>query len=309
MKVTILKKALLPEIPSASGIEVINGIIYIIGDDSPYLFKLNQNLEILDRIKLYEPAELKEGKIPKPFKADLECMSVVSINNYPHLLILGSGSKSPQRDIAFLVKLPTNYNKKHLVFQVRVKDLYDLLRANEEIVAEGELNLEGAATGKENFILFNRMSGGSKNAALYFKLEEFIEYAQGHTEMTPFPTVYPYQLPAINNIPSGFSGGCIFDDKVFFTASVENTPNAIDDGEVLGSYIGWMKQEDLYNKELGKIYKAHGITLLEENSSPYKGKVESITILEKDAETYIALAVTDNDDAGPSELLMLEIEL
>ena len=153
------------------------------------------------------------------------------------------------------------------------------------------------------------MSGGSSNAALYFKLEEFIEYAQGHTEMTPFPTVYPYQLPAINNIASGFSGGCIFDDKVFFTASVENTPNAIDDGEVLGSYIGWMKQEDLYNKESGKVHEPEGVMLLEENGVAYKGKVESITILEKDAETYVALAVTDNDDAGPSELLMLEVKL
>jgi len=309
LKATIIKKATLEEIPSASGIEVINGIIYIIGDDSPYLFVLNQELQIINKIKLYEPAEIKDGRIPKLCKADLECMSVLSINNYPHLLILGSGSKSPQRDIAFLVKLPTNYNKKHLVLNTYVKDLYDLLRSNEEIVAEGELNLEGAATGKEHFILFNRASGGSRNAALYFKLEEFVEYIQGHTEMTPFPTVYNYELSSLNNILSGFSGGCVFEEKVFFSASVENTSNAFDDGEILGSYIGWMKEEDLYNNnEIDKVYKPKGIVLLEENGSPFKGKIESITILEKDVNTYIALAVTDNDSPS-SELLMLEIEL
>ncbi len=308
MKATIIKKAILADVPSASGIEVINGIIYIIGDDSPYLFILNQDLEVIDKVKLYEAAELVEERVPKPVKADLECMTTLTINNYPHLLVLGSGSKSPQRDVAFLVKLPTNYNKKHLVVNAYVKDLYDLLRVNEEIVAEGELNLEGAATGKGHFILFNRMSGGSKNAAMYFKLEEFVEYIQGHTEMTPFPTVYTYNLPSLNNVPSGFSGACVFEKKIFFTASLEDTPNAIDDGEVLGSYIGWMKEENLYDKELEKVYKPEGIILLEEDGIPYKGKVESISIVEKDSDTYVALAVTDND-TGPSELLMLEIEL
>src|SRR6185437_3138844 len=98
-------------------------------------------------------------------------------------------------------------------------------------------------------------------------------------------------------------------EKVFFSASVENTSNAFDDGEILGSYIGWMKEEDLYNNnEIDKVYKPKGIVLLEENGSPFKGKIESITILEKDVNTYIALAVTDNDSPS-SELLMLEIEL
>jgi hypothetical protein len=308
MKVTIIKKAILEGIPSASGMEIIDGVIYIVGDNSPYLFILDQSLAVINKIELYKH---DTDVLPKAIKWDLECMSKISINNYKHLLILGSGSKSPYRDIAILVKLPTNYNRKHMVTIVQMEELYKLLRSNEDIVAGGQLNLEGAATSKENLILLNRASGGSKNAALYFKLEEFIEYLQGHTEMTPFPAVYQNELPSINNVCSSFSGADIWEEKLFFTAAVEDTPNAIDDGEVFGSFVGWMKVNEGsnlkgYSSESNKIEECIQVM---ENGKPYLGKIESISIYEKDSENkFIALAITDSD--GPeSEILMLEIEI
>jgi hypothetical protein len=308
MKVTIIKKAILEDIPSASGMEIIDGIIYIIGDNSPYLFILDQSLSLINKVELYKS---DTGIIPKATKPDLECMAKLSINNYKHLLIMGSGSKSPYRDVAILVKLPTNYNRKHMVTLIQMGGLYDLLRSNEEIIGSGQLNLEGAATSEENLILFNRSSGGSNNVSLYFKLEEFIEYLQSHTEMTPFPSVYQNEVPAINNIPGGFSGADVFEEKIFFTSTVENTPNAIDDGEVLGSFVGWMKVNEGGNlkgfkKEPNKIMDCIQVM---ENGKPYLGKIESISVYEKDSENkYIALAVTDSDGAE-SEILMLEIEI
>src|SRR4051794_39139698 len=137
MKVTIIKKAILENLPSASGMEVINGIIYIVGDNSPYLYKLDHDLKVLEKIELFK-AELKDGVIPKPVKPDLESMAKLSINNYPHILMMGSGSKSPYRDVAYLVKLPTNYNRKHIITQINVADLYNLLRSNDEIMNGGE---------------------------------------------------------------------------------------------------------------------------------------------------------------------------
>jgi hypothetical protein len=308
MKVTIIKKAILEDIPSASGMEIIDGIIYIIGDNSPYLFILDQSLSLINKVELYKS---DTDIIPKATKPDLECMAKLSINNYKHLLIMGSGSKSPYRDVAILVKLPTNYNRKHMVTLIQMGGLYDLLRSNEEIIGSGQLNLEGAATSEENLILFNRSSGGSNNVSLYFKLEEFIEYLQSHTEMTPFPSVYQNEVPAINNIPGGFSGADVFEEKIFFTSTVENTPNAIDDGEVLGSFVGWMKVNEGGNlkgfkKEPNKIMDCIQVM---ENGKPYLGKIESISVYEKDSENkYIALAVTDSDGAE-SEILMLEIEI
>ncbi|HXA01479.1 MAG TPA: hypothetical protein VNW99_05785, partial [Cytophagaceae bacterium] len=309
MKATIIKKAILEDLPSASGMEVINGIIYIVGDNSPYLYKLDHSLKVLEKIELFK-SELKDGVIPKAVKPDLECMARLSINNYPHILMMGSGSKSPYRDVACLVKLPTNYNRKHVITNISVADLYNLLRSNHEIINGGELNLEGAAVSQENLILFNRSSSGSKNVALYFNLEEFVEYLQGHTEMTPFPVILDYDLPSISNVRSGFSGADVFDDKLFFTSAVENTTNAIDDGEVFGSFIGWMPVSKVANTK-GSVRNKNSIqdtVQLMFDGKPYIGKVESISVYEKDAEKYIALAVTDSD-GGDSEILMLEIEL
>jgi hypothetical protein len=311
MKVTLIKKAILEGVPSASGMEIIDGIIYVVGDNSPYLFLLDQNLKVINKIELYHPDASSSGIVPKAVKPDLECMAKLTINNYKHLLIMGSGSKSPYRDVAILVKLPTNYNRKHMITSVQMGDLYSLLRSNEEIVGSGQLNLEGAATSKESLILFNRSSGGSKNVTLYFKLEEFIEYLQGHTEMTPFPVIYDNTLPCINNICAGFSGADVYEEKLFFTAAVENTPNAIDDGEVLGSFVGWMKVNEGNNlkgssSEPNKIMDCIQVM---EKDKPYTGKIESISIFEKDAENkFIALAVTDSDGME-SEILMLEIEI
>jgi hypothetical protein len=309
MKATIVKKATLENLPSASGMEVINGVIYIAGDNSPYLYKLDHNLKILEKIELYK-SELTDGIIPKPVKPDLECMTKININNYPHIIMMGSGSKSPYRDVACLVKLPTNYNRKHVVTHVNLTDLYSLLRSNDEIMNGGELNLEGAAVSNDNFILFNRSSSGSRNVALYFHLEEFVEYLQGHTEMTPFPVIRDYELPSISQIRSGFSGADVFDGKIFFTSAVENTTNAIDDGEVFGSFIGWMPANKIANMKgsLANENPIKGTVQLMYEDKPYLGKVESIAVYEKEEEKYIALAVTDND-GGDSEILMLEIEL
>jgi hypothetical protein len=309
MKATILKKAILENLPSASGMEVINGIIYIVGDNSPYLYKLDHSLKVLEKIELFK-SELKDGVIAKAVKPDLECMAKLSINNYPHIIMLGSGSKSPYRDVACLVKLPTNYNRKHVITNINIADLYNLLRSNDEIMNGGELNLEGAAVSKDNFIIFNRSSSGSKNVALYFNLEEFVEYLQGHTEMTPFPVIRDFELPAINNVRSGFSGADVFDDKLFFTAAVENTTNAIDDGEVFGSFVGWMPTSKVSNMKgsmKNESFIQDTIQLMYEDK-PYLGKVESISVYEKDEDKYIALAVTDSD-GGDSEILMLEIVL
>src|SRR3954471_18598379 len=108
MKIKILKHETLSTIPSGSGIELVNGIIYIIGDDSEILYGLNHELRVIHEVKLFDAAEKKDGRIPKPLKADFESMVSFDINGYPHLFVAGSGSVLPQRGMGYLVKLPTS---------------------------------------------------------------------------------------------------------------------------------------------------------------------------------------------------------
>jgi hypothetical protein len=310
MKLSILKHVHLTSIPSASAVEVINGNIYIVGDDSSFLYVLKYDLTLLAKVPLYETKEdhVVEGRIAKKKKADLECITKLTINGYSHLLILGSGSKSPRRDVAFLVKLPTPYNRKHLVWPISLEKWYAFLRMNEDVTGEsGVLNLEAAATTENHLYIFNR----ENNAALRFDLPEFIEFIQGHTDGVPFPTVIQNELPLINNVRAGFSGADYFDNKLFFTAAAENTSNAIDDGEIMGSAVGIVHIEG-EEKTRGKLSDGFAGTISNFTIIPSIEdrllKIESISIYEKENDTtYIALAVSD-DDQGGSDILMLQLE-
>lgn len=311
MNISVLKHVHLTSIPSASAVEVINGNIYIVGDDSSFLYVLKYDLTILAKVPLYEAKSdhIVDNRILKKKKADLECITKLMINGYPHLLILGSGSKSPRRDVAFLVKLPTPYNRNHLVWEVSLIKWYSFLRMHEDAAGDtGVLNFEAAASTSSYLYIFNR----ENNAVLRFDMPEFIEFIQGHTEGVPFPTVIKAHLPEIESIRSGFSGADYFDGKLFFTAAAENTSNAIDDGEVMGSAVG-IVSFDGEEKQRGKVANGFTATISDFTlipkieSSPLK--VESISVYEKENDsTYIAIAVCD-DDLGASDILMLQLDI
>ncbi|MGN6647618.1 MAG: DUF6929 family protein [Cytophaga sp.] len=311
MNISILKHVHLTTIPSASAVEVVNGNIYIVGDDCCFLYALKYDLTVLAKVPLYTAPEsdLTGNRILKKKKADLECITKLNINGYPHLLILGSGSKSPRRDVAFLVKLPTPYNRKHLVWEISLVKWYSFLRMNEEVTgSSGVLNFEAAASTDEYLYLFNR----ENNAILRFDLPEFIEFIQGHTEGVPFPTIITAELPEIGGIRSGFSGADYFDEKLFFTAAAENTSNAIDDGEIMGSAVGLLSfagEEKTRGKLAagftGEISAFTVIAAIQDRLL----KIESISVYEKENDnTYIAVAVSD-DDLGGSDILMLQLDL
>ena len=310
MKISVLKHVHLTNIPSASAVEVVNGNIYIVGDDSNFLYVLKYDLSLLAAVPLYKakPEDLEGNRIAKYKKADLECMTKLSINGYNHLLLLGSGAISPKRDVAFLVKLPTPYNRKHLVWEISLVKWYSFLRMNEAVTGpNGVLNFEAAASTETHLYIFNR----ENNATLRFDMPEFIEFIQGHTDGIPFPTVIQTVIPAIHGIRAGISGADYFDQKFFITTAAEDTDNAIDDGEILGSAIGLISFEG-EEKSRGKISDDFTGTVSDNTVFPEMEtrslKVESISVYEKENETtFIAIAVSD-DDKGGSDIMMVQLE-
>jgi hypothetical protein len=311
MKISIVRKATLEEVASASAVEVVDGIIYILSDDSSCLYKIKHDLTILDKIFLYQTSADNKEKIAKPEKADLECMGQLSINGYKHLLLLGSGSRSPQRDKGFLIKLPTNYNRKHLVWEVNLASMYNLLRSHDEVSTNDQINLEGLAFGEDNVYVLNRGNGtGSHNVVLSFNKIEFIEYIQGHTEAVPFPSVRKVELPAIAGIKTGFTGADFFDNHFWITCSAEDTPNSYDDGEVKGSMLGILEiTHENTGRFMEEVIRLKTISSFIERNELFSGKIESVSVYEKDDKgNYTAIAVTDND-GKPSDLLLLDIKL
>jgi len=52
IKAKVLKHKYFPHLASASGVEFVNGEIYIVGDDSPFLFQLDESWNIVSKQKI-----------------------------------------------------------------------------------------------------------------------------------------------------------------------------------------------------------------------------------------------------------------
>lgn len=308
MNINIIKHALLNNIPSGSGIELVDGIIYIIGDDCECLFGLNHELRVIHQVELFPCIEKKNGRIPKSLKPDFESMLSFDINGYPHLFVAGSGSLLPQRGKGYLIKLPTSYNKKHIVWEKDLNALYHLITSHPDFSSDLELNIESCFIAEDNFYFINR----SGQQLIRYPLAEMIEYLQNHSESTPFPEIFILDMPLIDGFEYTCSGACYYNGKIYITASCEATDNAYDDGEIIGSAIGIIKLSDIPERSRDKyqnsrIPVSNLTTIKDENGSVLKTKWESICLYEHDEDgTLAALAIADPDN-GTSELFLIEI--
>ena len=107
MKLELLNWQELEHIPSASGIELINDLLYIIGDNSAFLYVLDSSYSIIDKIQIASTANTLDGIIPKSLKPDYEAMVSARLGKEIVLLVFGSGSKSPERDVLAIINPET----------------------------------------------------------------------------------------------------------------------------------------------------------------------------------------------------------
>lgn len=271
MKYQIHKQQHFLDIPSGSGIEIWNDSLYIVGDDSYFVYKLDKNWHLQEKMPLLPTTE--NGRIAKKDKPDLEAMTLWEAAGETSLLLLGSGSKSPQRDFAYHFFSPEKITQKTLT------PLYDVLRKASQIV---ELNIEAAIQWEGKLVLCQRGGIFQQNALILVEKEGF--------------ELIDLALPLISGIQSGISGAayCAEKDLFWFCASAESTTDAYNDGEILGSLIG--KIADFSQKMKKKQLNINDFVILSEIP---KQKIESIAIVKaiSDNETML-LAVADNDDGS-----------
>jgi hypothetical protein len=292
MQLKLLSRKVLQDIPSASGIELFNNRYYIIGDDSSWLHILDQNFNALENIALLKKEKLSNTAIEKKHKPDFESMTFANIEGEEVLFIFGSGSKPKKRDKLVAI-FPA---KQHKAQRFSLEELYNVLRKN-TIGKNHKLNIEAAAADNEKLYLFHRGNISGRNTVFAFPLSSFAAYVLNDNAELPSYTVAEYALPVLDTIASGFSGASMLDkNRILFSASVENTANEIDDGSVLGSYIGIL---DLKSK-------AMKCELLQEEQTTLPLKIESVCLKHSNGNIHTLLAVTDSD-GGASELLKLEL--
>ncbi|WP_192821994.1 hypothetical protein [Rufibacter sp. LB8] len=296
----ITKKVSLKGIPSASGIERVGNRYYVIGDDSPYLFCLDQDFKLIDKIQLLQTDSLTAGRIPKPVKPDLEAITSITLEGMPYLFIIGSGSM-PARNQGFLV--PVGRSGLGKPISLSLQPLYQHFREDKNVVGQATLNLEGLAADEDYLYLLQRFAPGGQNVVITYTLSSIEQFLLGKRPAPKPTSVQQWALPDLASIKTGFSGMApALGGKLLFTSSAEETPNAVLDGEVYGSMVGWLKAHPRPSAQ--PLQPEVIVPITEKDGAAYKSKIESICILDTHRRHLEAVAVADNDD-GFSELVLL----
>jgi hypothetical protein len=285
-KIKLLKKTHLANYPSASSLEFYHDKIYVVGDDAPSVWILNNKHQFLDSIELF-PSKLK--RLDKTTKPDLESSTIINTGNATYLVCFSSFSTSSRNKIVYISLEPGKEPKKILDYNYKRPEL-------------AELNIEGATAYKGRVLLSNRANTTHKDNNLVLTSLG----TQGIN--TNNDTIIRIKLPKSKKV-IGISSIAYLQEKdvLLFSASTEDTPNAYTDGTIGTSYIGIIKNfSKKIDEGLVKVEKLLPVTkYLKEEAAQ---KIEAVTVEKLDGKNAIIHLAADNDN-GESTLFKLRLRL
>lgn len=278
--------------PSASGIEYINGRLFIIGDDANDLLLLDTGFNIKDSIPLYT---YPEKRIPKDIKPDLESIALYRDNVGTEIFLFGSGSLSPHRNSGWRY----NLGKK-------TKDSISLDSLYTAIKHEGihEINIEGACFIPGFLVLANRGNKAYTKNHLIFAKRKFWEKNNDNNVLNTALIGYQEDSSSF----SGVSGMTYVakNDWLILTVSTEDTRNSFDDGAIGKSYL-WIVKDISSKKKWRAINPDQVIDLSSIDQRFNDQKIESVCVIKETKNSLHLLLAADNDD-GSSSIFKLIIE-
>ncbi|WP_338645872.1 hypothetical protein V5J73_11050 [Flavobacterium sp. KS-LB2] len=235
-------------IGSASGLIYQDQSLYIIGDNSGFLYEYQIDLRDLKRHPLLEnPKE----NTPKKEKADFEAITQFQDS----LFVFGSGSTDKRNKM-----IQVNAKSKKVVATNDLTDLYTVMQ-NFGGVNPEDFNIEGAIYDGENWYILNRGNGISNKNVLFT--------IAGKNLTNNFQILSnTYKLPKIKGVRSSFTDAILVDNTIYFLATAEDTQSTYDDGEVLGSLIGSIDLKTMkinFTQKISSNHKFEGLTLYAES--------------------------------------------
>lgn len=231
-------------IGSASGLFLKDNVLYVIGDNSSYLYQYELKSSGLKR---YPLSENSAENIEKKLKPDFEALAFYGKSFY----LFGSGSTENRTKMVEL-----NTDTKEIVSVLDLSALYkrmqDLSGLNNE-----SFNIEGVVHTGNAWYFFNRGNGElGKNIVFTFHGK----HLTGSSKIT----FTELKLPEISGVRTSFTDAIKVGDKFYFLAAAENTNSTYNDGEVLGSIIGCIDIKTMkvtFTKKISDRHKFEGLTL------------------------------------------------
>ncbi len=287
----------LHDVHSASGLAEVPEGWAVVCDDFIDLYLLNPEGDLLGKWPISpQPPVIIEGRVPKKHKRDFEAIAAWRQGKQTQMLIFGSGSKLPQRSHVVQV---TWQDKLLSAIEVQAEPFYQHLMATAKLTPE-QVNIEGATAFDNKIILLNR----GLNQSIVMDLKGFASYIAGNCKgVAPQMGLHTYHLPEINGVQVGFSGAYtdLRRNRIYFSASAEDTADWIQDGEVLGSYVGWIVRPTA--PDGGELF---AMPVVDEAGEHTKDKIEALALLPPVDGNVQIMALTDTD-GGHSQMLILEL--
>jgi uncharacterized protein DUF6929 len=220
-------------IGAASGIVYHENQLYLISDNSNFLYVFDITTKHCDKIPLVEnPSDA----IPKPLKPDFESLAL----HDGKLYAFGSGSTA-NRNVLITYDLYTK-----AIIRKDLSKIYERLRLSANIPASG-FNIEGAAFHNNKLLLFQR-GNGSGNQNGIFILDDKMDLSREFISI---------KLPEMGGVEASFTDAVITDNSIYFLAAAEDSQSTYLDGEILGSLFGRINLDDFSIGQIFLISRKH----------------------------------------------------
>lgn len=269
-----------PHVASGSGLEIVGRRAFVVADDLHHLawFDLDDH-NAPGRLVRTFPGDLPdEHAARKARKPDIEAVVLMPAAAVAGGMLVGlpSGSR-PQRMRGFAVDVDPAGS---LTSARRLFDAAPLFAELGRHVC-GECNLEGAACVGDELVLALRGVAGANALARLELVPAIAAITAGQLDASVLRSVSQLRLGELDGVALGITDLAVVGGELLGSAAAEDTDNAYDDGEVVGSAIAWLASGDLAPTRLLPLPSD-------------VGKVEGIAGAGRDR----VLLVTDDDDPG-----------
>ena len=289
---------------AGSGLTRLGGRLALIQDDANFVALFDPDGRGVESILL--PAGL-DGRRQfddrwgnKKSKLDLEACTTVLEGDSQVLVAFGSGS-SPAREYILVIERATSASpciKLH-----HAPAFYAALRSHVDF-AGSELNVEGAAyLGGDTLRLFQRGNGSIRgdqlpvNATCDVSWQTLRHHLDDAAAAPPTPeNIVQYDLGLMEGVRLSFTDGAVRCGCVFFTATAEASPDAVQDGPVMGSILG----------EINEGGGARWAVLQDQDGGRLRSKVEGLSLDEHDRRRAW-VSIDPDDPCAASEICEIEL--
>lgn len=283
MKLSVTTPIGLKPIHAASGLVKIEDNLYVVADDELSLLTFSLSNKLAgQQYKLFAGELPLDHKERKKLKPDLESLTLLTSLAAKGLLAVPSGSK-PNRQTGSFIEL--DHNQPGKTTSIDFSSLYKKLETE-----FSELNIEGSCVAGSKLILLQRGNGTlAQNAIIELDMQVVLDdlRTSAIVSESSINKIVKIQLGKFKDISLGFTDCCYCNGILFFLAVAEQSNSTYDDGQYVGSFIGYIDSS-------GKA------VLFNQLNIPFKP--EGLWI-EKIAEGYKCYIVTDADDPNETSQL------